>query len=577
VTGRARVWALGLAATICGLGADARADKKKAGLFDIDWWKPPVKHEHDAAQQLAPQRMDLTSGAIPQSEARELRIRIYADRDYRATVIRWQSKVRAQISRVNAVIGPVFNLRFEIDGLRDWDRSHMGAPLSNNVLGELGALDDGHDVDLVIGLVTPLNGVATSAHSVGFAALLSRHFVLRGMDDEQEFRAFEREFTLIPATERQKLYTDRKAHKEVVVFLHEWGHTLGLIHHEDRRQIMNPAYDPEATQFSDFDKQIVALVIERRMKARGAPFPEGPDLLSLLATMPADEGSAEERGRLLDSVRRRTGASSGTRAGGGGRDERAGREDRGALDLPPADVEAFNRAVGAVNAGHVEDAWKLLAPLLEHATAKKAGAGTWLHLAELASACGALTRADEAAGRAGKAPDAQKIIADIESTRHRIALPLDATKLGVPPEKEPAYVAAFYDTARLIAGPDRTAARARLAELAAAFPEAPGVDVLTCDIELRAKHLPAATKRCEAALAKFKGATRAHYFLALIAVQGRREAVAEQHLRQAILLDPTDPTGWRALAQFYRSTGATRRLSQLANEHQQLLASPLPE
>ena len=240
-------------------------------------------------------------------------------------------------------------------------------------------------------------------------------------------------------------------------------------------------------------------------------------------------------------------------------------------------MEAFNRAVAAVNAGHSEDAWKLLAPIIEHASAKKAGAGTWLHIAELASASGALTRADEAAGRAGKAPEAQKVVADIESTRHRIALPLDAGKVGVPPEKEPAYVAAFYDTARLIAGPDRAAARARLAALAAAFPDAPGVDVLTCDIELRARHLPAATKRCEAALAKFKGATRAHYFLALIAVQSRREVIAEQHLRQAILLDPTDPTCWRMLAQFYRSTGATRRLAQLANEHEQLLASPLPE
>ena len=407
---------------------------------------------------------------------------------------------------------------------------------------------------------------------------------MRGMDDEQEFRAFEREFTLIPAAERQRLYTDRKAHKEVVVFLHEWGHTLGLIHHEDRREIMNPAYDSEETQFSDFDKQIVALVVERRLKAREEPFPEGAELSSLLATMPADEGSAEDRAHLIDLVRRRAAAQpSGRRAGPSGRDGREGRDardgrdNRNSLELPPGDVEAFNRAVAAVNAGHSEDAWKLLAPIIEHASAKKAGAGTWLHLAELALASGALTRADEAAGRAGKAPEAQKIVADIESTRHRIALPLDAGKVGVPPEKEPAYVAAFYDTARLIAGPDRAAAQARLAALAAAFPDAPGVDVLTCDIELRAKHLPAASKRCEAALAKFKGATRAHYFLALIAVQGRREVIAEQHLRQAILLDPTDPTCWRMLAQFYRSTGATRRLAQLANEHEQLLASPLPE
>ena len=53
--------------------------------------------------------------------------------------------------------------------------------------------------------------------------------------------------------------------------------------------------------------------------------------------------------------------------------------------------------------------------------------------------------------------------------------------------------------------------------------------------------------------------------------------ISEQQLRQAILLDPTDPTCWRMLAQFYRSTGASRRLTQLANEHEQLLASPLPE
>ena len=168
-------------------------------------------------------------------------------------------------------------------------------------------------------------------------------------------------------------------------------------------------------------------------------------------------------------------------------------------------------------------------------------------------------------------------IADVESTRHRIALPLDAAKLGVPPEREPAYVAGFYETAKLISDGDSAAARARLGELATAFPDAPGIDVLKCDIELRGKHVAVAAKHCEAALAKFKGATRAHYFLALIAVRARREPVAEQHLRQAILLDPADPTCWRALARFYRETRASKRLADLANEHQALLSSPLPE
>jgi predicted Zn-dependent protease len=64
---------------------------------------------------------------------------------------------------------------------------------------------------------------------------------------------------------------------------------------------------------------------------------------------------------------------------------------------------------------------------------------------------------------------------------------------------------------------------------------------------------------------------------AMIAIRARRDPVAEQHLRQAVLLDPADPANWRALAQFYRATGATRRLAALASEHQALLSSPLPE
>jgi tetratricopeptide (TPR) repeat protein len=560
-----------VAAAVCGLvvAGPVRAEKKKPGMFDFDWWKPPVKHEHDAAQRLAPQGLNVSPGAVPKGEARAIRLRLYADRDYRGVVIRWQAKARAQIQRINAVVGSAFNVRFEVESTRDWDRSHVGVPLGDKLLDELEALDPAKEVDLVVGLVTPLQGVATSVHSIGIAGYLSRHFLLRGMDDEQEFRDFEREFKLISAEERQRLYVDRKAHKEVVLFLHEWGHTLGLIHHEERKFIMNTLYDPQQTEFSDYDRQIVGLVVDRRLAARDVPFPESADLLPLVTAMPAEEGSERERAHLLDLVRRRAEHQRSAKRGA--------QDAENAVDLPAADVDAFNRAVAAVNAARNEEAWKLIAPIIEHARARKAGGKTWQRIAELAAAAGALTRADEAAGLAGKSAAAQKIIADIESTRHRIALPLDAAKLGVPPDKEPAYVAGFYDTARVLSGTDTAAARARLADFVAAFPDAPGSEVLSCDLELRAKRVAAATKHCEAALAKFKGATRAHYFLALIALRARREPVAEQHLRQAILLDPTDPTCWRALARFYRDTHASKRLADLANEHQAVMSSPLPE
>jgi hypothetical protein len=291
------------------LAGTAYADKKTPGLFDFgSTWKTPVGHERDAAKELAPGGLDL-SPAVPAGEPRVIRVRFYVDRDYRSLVLRWQGKLRAQIQRVNAVVTRVFNVRFEIESLRDWDRSHVGAQLEP-ILGELEALDPAREVDLVIGVgapppPTPLQEVVSSIHQIGVSRLLARHFVLRGMDDDQEIRALEREFKLISPEERQRLYEDRKAHKEVVVFLHEWGHTLGLLHNEDRSIIMNPAYHPRQASFSDFEKRQIALVVARRLARPTEAFPETADLPALLATAPRDEGSDQERADLAAVTRGR--------------------------------------------------------------------------------------------------------------------------------------------------------------------------------------------------------------------------------------------------------------------------------
>ena len=187
---------------VCALGGQRAAPRRRrrTGLFDIRVVEAAgqARARRGAAAGAAGSEPDARRCA-PVGEARTIRLRIYADRDYRGAVIRWQSKARAQVQRINAVVGAVFNVRFEVESLRDWDRSHVGVPLGSAFVEELEALDDGKQVDLVVGLVTPLHGVATSVHSIGYANYLSRHFMLRGMDDEQEFRAFEREFKLISA------------------------------------------------------------------------------------------------------------------------------------------------------------------------------------------------------------------------------------------------------------------------------------------------------------------------------------------------------------------------------------------
>src|SRR5215471_9278831 len=101
VRGRTRVWVgCFLSAALCLCGAAARADKKKPSYFDIGGWKAPVTQERDFVKGLSPQGMSLEPAVAPQGESRVIRLRIYADRDYRGTVLRWQSRVRAQIQRI---------------------------------------------------------------------------------------------------------------------------------------------------------------------------------------------------------------------------------------------------------------------------------------------------------------------------------------------------------------------------------------------------------------------------------------------------------------------------------------------
>jgi hypothetical protein len=578
--------ALAIGAMVVGNEA-AHAEDKKPGLFDFEPWKLPVTRERESAGRLAPKGLDLTPAVPSTAEPRTIRLRVYADRDYRGLMMRWQPKVRAQIDRLNAVVGPVFNVRFEIESFRDWDRSHIGLPF-DPILGELEALDPAQEVDWVLGLTTPLRGVASSIHQIGFARVLGRHLLLRGMDDEQEFRALEASFTLLPPDERQKLYADRKAHKEVVVFLHEWGHSAGLLHDEDRAMIMNPAYDERQSAFSDFDKEVLALVIERRLSRPSEPYPESADLATLYEKAPAEEGSDKERAQVIELLRRRAAGERVTSAplAGAGHSPSPHSAGGGPAAAPPlaelsvADAEVYNRAVAASNAGHQEEAWKVLAPLIARQRAGKASPRIWTRVARLAAAIGALTAAEDAIGRAGRGePELEKVAADVEAIRHRIALPSDSTKSGVDPDREPAYLAGFREIDQLVAAPsfDPAAARARLRDLAAAFPGAPGVELLSCDLELRANHAALAAKHCEAALVKAKEASRAYLLLGVIAAHSHRDAVAEQRLQNAILLDPEEPAGWRALAQMYRARGAHTRLAELADRHRVLFSSPLPE
>ena len=106
-------WTVGLMCALALVPAAGHAEKKKdgAGLFDIQTWKTPVAHERDAAKTLAPGQIDVTPFGERRAEPVAMRLRVYADQDYRGGVLHWQTKFRAQVERLNRIVGPLFSVR----------------------------------------------------------------------------------------------------------------------------------------------------------------------------------------------------------------------------------------------------------------------------------------------------------------------------------------------------------------------------------------------------------------------------------------------------------------------------------
>ena len=553
------------------LARSGRADdKKKAGLFDFETWRTPAGRQREAAKTLAPGVLDLQPLGRFDEPPRALRLRVYADRDYRGGVLHWREKVRAEIEHVNHVLEPVFNVHFDLESLREWDTSHVGVAL-DPILVELEAMDGARDVDWVLGLVTPFTGVARSIHQIGLAPLSGRAFVMRAMDDEEEGKALEQELALLAPGERDELYGSRKAHKETVIFLHEWAHTMGALHLEEPTMVMSPRYDPQQAAFSDFEKRLVGLVLDARLRDRGQPYPESAALRRLLAEAPRDEGTEKERAALADALGRRVAGASPSPNGAAGTTSGAAPASAAAT----AARATIDRALAFVRAGDVAGATPLVLEAARQSNAAPPDANVLVRIATAAGAVGALTTADVALARLAPAARPSRLVAELEATRSRVALPREAAKLGVAPEDEPRYVAAFWTASHAVESRNLAAAERRLAELAAAFPDSPGRQVIACELALAARRFAAAGPFCASALDKDPAAVPALLASARLAVHARRNDEAERRLRRAMLLDPTDETAWSALARLYLDLGSTTQHAQLAREHQAMFATPL--
>jgi tetratricopeptide (TPR) repeat protein len=536
-----------------------------------------------------------------------VRVRVYADGDYRRQTPRWEQRIEAQFERASEVTEKQFGVRLQVESIRPWERASSAVQL-DPVFGELAMKDAGAGVDWVVGFVSSLDVVTSAQEQLGMAQLFGRHLVLRGMFSAAETDELSRALNLLPTTDRETLARERRVHKETAVLLHEWGHTLGALHELDRHSLMAPVYDPSETGFSDASAGIVRLGLQHRgepeawERAWGRAIDDSaaawdPDSVRLAKATAGDflhgrsaRGPAlpEDDARKYNEAiqRRSTGDAAGAWAALSplvSRYPKMEAVQEFACSLaplrksPPAETLATCRAAAALPGAHAEtllytasllvdtrDRGAALAMLWRVETKLPGDAENLATLAELylrESACFAATRV---ALRA--AAPAQHVVAACSHLRHFVGFPLDPS--GLPPEREADYVAAVQAAHADIDAQHNASALARARDLARDFPGTPGSALIECRVQGRGRALAPIKSACATAARAAPEAFLPQYILGLVAGAEGHWRDAGDAMRRALALDDSTPQVWASLAAVALKLGDTAAGRDLSSRFQ---------
>jgi tetratricopeptide (TPR) repeat protein len=537
------------------------------------------------------------------------RVRFYIDDEYRAQNPDHEAKIRLQLERASHVLEPTVGLRLQAVEFRPWHRRARDNRDLRSVLEELEAMDPGQDVDVVIGMTDALSQVTTNLHELGFARVLGRHLVLRGLNDSAEVAGMESTFRTIGAKARQGLYSRRKRHKEVLILLHELAHWLGGLHVTGVSDILNPSYSHTLGDFGRANAELMRAVAKAKLaRGPGAAEREWKSVLALVRERPSPSWNEDEKAGLLADLEMRS--------------QGAVEDDQGEAlgnGIRAADRDRFRAAERLYKAGRELDAWEELEPLLDfypdepgvtrlacrlavgakrdraaiEASCARAAqvapgdaepqlrlAQSYLAAKEEAKSLAAARKALEILERGGptadripgelathfqalravtwaeraaaKAKDGKAITEWARTTRVRFGLSPGGP---VPPEREAEYLAGLTELLGEVYARRFNEADRRAAALQRAFPRAPGLLATRCDLEVRRARYAAARTYCRDALRRYQDSAWAHYLLGLLDKRDKKPAVAVDHLERAISLDPELKHAYQVAAEIYSELG----------------------
>ena len=583
--------------------------------------------ERKALQKYAPAPLSAPMRAR-NADPTLMRVHVWADPDFQLGGVSWKSRVKQLFTSVNAFTVPVFGARFEVVRMSTWHRQSRSSQLEP-LLGELEKHDPGEGVDWVIGFVAPLPIVTASIHNIGMARGLGKHFVLRGMSSLDEAADLRRAFPVLAKfspEDLEKLYALRKSHKELVVFLHEWAHTLGAIHVDARDHVMSPSYSYKSSVLAPVDTTLLDIALQDKLGARGAGqvgwpglkkflaetndrnwYPgERESLLSVLGQSGAVPTEVQDTNRSTITFATEEAANTYNRALAHLREDRAeaawealrplvsGKSPHpGALRLacrlgylaaagPVVEQpckDAMTKAADDTPEPYIDVAWALTeknAPrqevlkLAEEATRrlsrnKDPDPESRVLLAHVYLRLGAISFAEEALGAGSERSPTVEQSRDLVRRRRRfLGLPAKQAPPGIPPQSEPDYVDTFT-----LAGNQLAENKIRLAQRTVdgglkSFPGSPGLLAQSCEIALRTGRVGRAQKTCTAALAAMDDLPRAHFLLGYIRRHQGALKPAMSSFRRAVELAPEESLYWENLVEAYRAAGRADELDKLA-------------
>lgn len=598
--------------------------------------RTPTDIERDYAQTLRPSSLTphptgnapAAAPSGPTAASRALSVRVYADEGFRSENLRWREKAEALFSAANRVVEPQLGVHFVAVDFVAWNRPSAHTDLAV-ALAELRDKDPGEDVDLVLGLVGSLNVVSASQEELGYAYAFGAQAVIRNMESPAELEALQATFKHLPDAERESLYQERKVHKEVSVFLHEWAHTLGAFHVSDTAFMMSPAYEPQQAQFAPETLKLLRLALEyspSSRKSRTVQREFGVKLAALLAEPHGHEGDGPDREAAVKwaELASKGEAPLGVNA-----------------HLAAADAQTLKEATAAYQAGRLELAENQLVPLVarypenaqvqslacivdgdvrpgfakeecasaarrfpeqpyapmvlarlqlnadDHEGAAKSiatfrarlvGASAsnrqlWGNLAMLSRAEGQISWAEEAAAQMEPGQVADEMKSWATRTRRWLAIP---SKGAIPTDREWRFGQLVHDVEKQLDRGSLAKAKSSMAKLEKEFPNAPMHSVLECGVEFRAGRFEKAESACRAALSRAPEAVEAHYLSALIGLRRTKRAEAQAQLEKVIALDPTYRDAWVTLGTLYRSFGMQREREALRPRFRAQFSAELP-